>query len=447
MKPAFLTFAYGGDEFYKLSSLLLSKIDKDVLDLFVYTDNPDYYKNQSVTTLDYNIHPRSYHHKINAVQEVYNLGYRKILFIDSDILIFDPNFFNDFQKINFKSGFSFTRNGSPENMERFLNQKNYTSYRQDLSKFNFDFNTISSVWEDIFLFNFENVDEDIINSFFIHYDKFAEIKHKSDVDTNNKRFGDQEGYSIIMSCLMSGLNYQIDDDFSNIIKHLRAFNFTYDDRLKSIMSEVEFIFPYRFDSEKRKENLLKVLEFYKSNFKESNFTVSEQGLKQTVEVGDVNYLFVKKDLPHNQSKCINDAVKLSNKKIICVVDADVILLNFYNVYLGVKEIITNELDYFLPYTECFDEPDYRLRTPWGTMCIGGIFMVNREKFIESGMNDERFEGWGREDDERHRRLINKGLRFRRQYGNIIHLWHPEQENKDITGPLNLNLLDGNSNSN
>ena len=66
MKPAFLTFAYGGDEFYKLSSLLLSKIDKDVLDLFVYTDNPDYYKNQSVTTLDYNIHPRSYHHKINS---------------------------------------------------------------------------------------------------------------------------------------------------------------------------------------------------------------------------------------------------------------------------------------------------------------------------------------------------------------------------------------------
>lgn len=447
MKFAFLTVAYGNDEFHKLSLLLLNSIDKNIFDLFVYTDRPEYYEKCNVKTIEYKLHPRSYHHKIDAVQEVYKLGYKKILHIDSDILIFNKQFFIDFNQIDFKSGFSFTRNGTPENMELFLSQKNYTKLRNQLKEFDFEFEKIPSVWEDIYVFNFENVNEDIVDGFFNHYNKLTDIKHASDRETNNNRFGDQEGYTIIMSCILSGLDYEINQKFLDTINHLRALNFTYDNRLKCIMNEVDFVFPYRFDSEKRKENLLKVIDFYKRNFKDSSFIVSEQGNKQTVEIKDFNYVFVKKDLPHNQSKCINDGVKMSNKKIVCVVDSDIILLNFYNVYIMVREMMLNEIDYALPYTDCFDEPNYKERTPWNGMCIGGIFIVDREKFISAGMNDERFEGWGREDDERHRRLINKGLRFKRQYGSIVHLEHPEQENKDISGPKNLKLLNDYSNIN
>jgi hypothetical protein len=382
-----------------------------------------------------------------VIKDVYGIGYKKILYIDSDILIFNKQFFNDFENIKFKSGFSFTRSGSPENMEIFLSQKNYTNYRKELEKYNFNLEKITSVWEDVFVFNFENVDEKIIDEFFKYYVSFTDIKHKSDSLVNNERFGDQEGYSIIMSCLLSGLHYEINEEFCETLKHLRAFNFTYDDRLKPIMFEVDFIFPYRYDTEKRKDNLLKVVNYYKTNFKDSTFIVSEQGNKQTIQVDDFNYIFIKKDLPHNQSKCINDGVKISNKKIICVVDADIILLNFYNIYFAVKEIMMNKIDYSLPYTECFDEPNYTLRDAWGTKCIGGIFIIDREKFLNVGMNNEMFEGWGREDDERHRRLISKNLKFKRQYGIIVHLEHPDQKDKDISALKNLNLLNGNCNIN
>ena len=44
MKSAFLTFAYGSEEFHELSLVLLNSVDTKLFDLFVYTDRPDFYK-------------------------------------------------------------------------------------------------------------------------------------------------------------------------------------------------------------------------------------------------------------------------------------------------------------------------------------------------------------------------------------------------------------------
>ena len=56
------------------------------------------------------------------------------------------------------------------------------------------------------------------------------------------------------------------------------------------------------------------------------------------------------------------------------------------------------------------------------------------------MNDESFEGWGREDDARHEKLINLGIRFKRKYGYIIHMEHPMQVNLVETAENNMNIL-------
>jgi hypothetical protein len=105
----------------------------------------------------------------------------------------------------------------------------------------------------------------------------------------------------------------------------------------------------------------------------------------------------------------------------------------------------------IPYTECVDLPDFDFRRPWGRLCIGGIFIIDREKFISTGMNDESFEGWGREDDARHEKLIGSGVEFRRYNGNIVHLWHPPQKSKGSSAETNMGILnkirDGISNSN
>ena len=163
MKSAFLTFAYGNEEFHKLSLILLNSIDTTQFDLFVYTDKPDFYEVENVKVIEYHSQPHSYHHKIDAVKNIYDSGYKKILYIDSDILIFNKQFFIDFKKIEFNTGFTFTRRGFPENMEIFLSQKDYKYYRKELEKYNFNFENLTSAWEDIYVFNFENIDEVIVN--------------------------------------------------------------------------------------------------------------------------------------------------------------------------------------------------------------------------------------------------------------------------------------------
>jgi hypothetical protein len=107
----------------------------------------------------------------------------------------------------------------------------------------------------------------------------------------------------------------------------------------------------------------------------------------------------------------------------------------------------DKLDYCLPYIDCIDLPNFEYRKPWGTNCIGGIFLIDRQKFIEVGMNDERFEGWGREDDERHQRLLKSNFKFKREYGTIVHMHHPHQSNINGSAEINLGLLNSNKNDN
>ena len=69
MKSAFLTFAYGSEEFHELSLVLLNSVDTKLFDLFVYTDRPDFYKLDNIQVINYQSHPclilrsqRSEHH-------------------------------------------------------------------------------------------------------------------------------------------------------------------------------------------------------------------------------------------------------------------------------------------------------------------------------------------------------------------------------------------------
>ncbi|MEZ0229362.1 MAG: glycosyltransferase [Planctomycetota bacterium] len=60
--------------------------------------------------------------------------------------------------------------------------------------------------------------------------------------------------------------------------------------------------------------------------------------------------------------------------------------------------------------------------------------VSRKAFFAVNGLDERFRGWGREDDDLRRRLVRAGLAPRSvvQRANVLHLWHPPVASFKVT---------------
>jgi hypothetical protein len=438
-KKALALFCCGESKYFNLAHKLISKAQNmGEFSIVVYTSDPLQFTNPEIITLKYDSSKFSYHHKIHAIQKSYLLGFDEILYLDADLLINDDSFFNLICEIKFDRGINYTREGQPKDMEAYISNKE--GYKSKLSHLGLNYKSIGSIFEDVFYFNFADIEKDKVFNFFKIYEEISELKHSYDRESKYHRFGDHEGYTIAISAIKSKIPIQGNYDFLDSLKMLRASNHGYDGVMDTITSEIDFIFPYRKDSPEREKNLLTVLSYYSRHFPKNRFIISEQGLEKSKFNERYDHFFEKKDLPHNQSKCINAGIKESTKKVICVIDTDIVLINYHNIYEATKDIYIDECDYALPYTECVDLPEFEFRSPWGKPCIGGIFVIDREKFVSLGMNDESFEGWGREDDARHEKLISAGLKFKRYSGNIVHMWHPPQEYKEHNAETNMSLL-------
>ena len=55
---------------------------------------------------------------------------------------------------------------------------------------------------------------------------------------------------------------------------------------------------------------------------------------------------------------------------------------------------------------------------------GGALIINLQKYIEAGMENEVHYGWGNEDFDRYCRWKNLGYRIYRTKNNLYHLLHP-----------------------
>ena len=63
--------------------------------------------------------------------------------------------------------------------------------------------------------------------------------------------------------------------------------------------------------------------------------------------------------------------------------------------------------------------------------VGGVFFANRQSYIESGLENESFYGWGLEDGERYNRWKNLDYKVSRVRGDAFHLTHPRLENSNM----------------
>ncbi len=239
MKPVFLTFAYGEDMYYKFGLKLINEFKDRGYETYICTERDDLFP--GINHIPYNQKKFSYHHKILAVEYLYNMGYEKILYMDSDLIINDARFFDELETIHFDKGLNFTRNGLPENLEEFIVEKKAHVYGEKIKSFDFgDTSSIQSIWEDIMYFNFQEFDG---SKFFKNFNLLMNTKHEADLeDAQWERYGDQEGYAIGIACKLSGYGFYINHDFKNLTKFLRAANYSYDDKeLVSILTDIDFI--------------------------------------------------------------------------------------------------------------------------------------------------------------------------------------------------------------
>lgn len=141
----------------------------------------------------------------------------------------------------------------------------------------------------------------------------------------------------------------------------------------------------------------------------------------------------------HRTRCLNVLTKKSDADIIGIWDADVIIPK-KQIQEAIKTIVNGEADVCYPYDGRFwrmgpgiserycntgDKDELFTSNDRGEFSngYGGAFFANRKRYIEMGMENENFIGYGMEDSERWHRFNMLGT-VARVEGPLYHLWHP-----------------------
>lgn len=212
------------------------------------------------------------------------------------------------------------------------------------------------------------------------------------------------------------------------------------------LTDVSFLIPIRLDSIIRLENLIASIKFLLKNFKTKVIVLQadkyDNGILKKLLNRNVEYHFIKdSDDIFYRTIYINEMVKMAKTPIVAIWDADVIVPT--NQILESVEKIRNGIDVSYPYDGHFydtfsiirelyiKKKDIRILTKninkmnliYGNNMKGGAFIINRSKYIDSGMENEYFYGWGPEDFERYCRWQILGYKINFTKGNLYHLTH------------------------
>ncbi len=226
--------------------------------------------------------------------------------------------------------------------------------------------------------------------------------------------------------------------------------------MKTDLRDTTFIIPVRVDSMIRLENLLATVDMLDESFN-TNIVVTEaaaynNGVIKRLLGERVKYIFHEdKDPVFHRTKYLNWMACEVKTLVTAIWDADIVM-DPAQIVESVESIRSGECDARLPYNgDCFDTTEiyrshYLRHRDIGflTSCkdamkkmyaiegvtgaVGGAVFIRTRNYIESGLDNEKFYGWGREDGERFYRWLGLGYVPGRSEGCIFHLWHPRDDN-------------------
>lgn len=215
------------------------------------------------------------------------------------------------------------------------------------------------------------------------------------------------------------------------------------------MSDVTIVIPIRVDSDVRIANLKTIIRLYTA-LENIHFVIREADNYQHLHIEEnerISYSFCMDDNPmFHFTHYRNEMIKQAKTPIVIVWDAD-ILVPKEQLYRAVDKVRKQQAVLSYPYDGiCYSlssniSDNFRNTLDWkilskkekfptifGQLTVGGIFVVNRKKYMDAGMENEYFMGWGPEDIERLKRLTILNLPVLRIEGCIYHLSHPRKFN-------------------
>lgn len=223
-----------------------------------------------------------------------------------------------------------------------------------------------------------------------------------------------------------------------------------------ITSELTIVIPIRIDSKERKENLDIVLYYLLNTTNVAIITLeadTEQRYYYKQENNRLTHIFVKDYNPiFHRTRYLNKLLNLAKTNIIGIWDTDVIL-HPNQIQLAVNAV-NNGVSLCYPYDghflflspsqsedvkkdiisflekKYFDTKDlFSLGRP----SVGGAFIVNKERYLKRGGENENFYGWGPEDYERFKRMEILEEPISRIEGPLFHLHHQRGINSTCDG--------------
>lgn len=214
------------------------------------------------------------------------------------------------------------------------------------------------------------------------------------------------------------------------------------------LKDTSFLMPVRIDSEERLMNLILIIEFIKYHF-DTSIIVLEADKKEMVKHSLIDHkIFIEDHDPiFHRTRYLNQMTKESKTSFLAIWDTD-ILVESIQLEKSIKQLRTGQADMVFPYSgTMYNVPEpirqlyistkdlnilnyniEKFRPMYGHFSVGGAFLVNKDAYIEAGMENEQFYGWGAEDIERVKRWEILGYKIERIEGPLFHLQHPRNSN-------------------
>lgn len=227
--------------------------------------------------------------------------------------------------------------------------------------------------------------------------------------------------------------------------------------MKINLKDLTFLIPIRIDSIARLENALAVITYLRCRFDTHILVLEASQYKNEVLhrllPKEIEYYFVEdKDPVFYRTHYLNQMTQKVKTNYLAIWDADVITPP-EQIVDAITHLREKEADIAYPYDGVFIDTSEIIRMffimskqlkvltknknkmepLYATKDMkGGAILVNVQKYIEGGMENERFYGWGPEDFERYERWEGLNYKIYRSEGCIYHLSHP----RDMNGKYN-----------